>query len=904
MKFSSFMAFIGLLLTCRQGHGQSHPVRPSLTLADCSSNNWPEVTGSDINAKGTWAVYGVKNEQPGAEIRHLRSIKDGFEINLNTTTIEFSPQGDFAAGLLPENKLILIQLDKKKKDTINNVSAYSYVVVNDSEQIIYQLYNNHILIVKDLRTGKELRYSNCDAFTLSTDKKHMAIAGRRAPDAGNTLTLMDMDSKKTSKIWEGAKDEYTENIIFDNIGANLTFVVRRGAGDGNTRVSIFSYHRGNLSATKIMDEQSAGFGSNNQLISVDRFVGGGETMLFYFRHRSLHKSERTVKAVVDVYSYRDTVSYTSQLSQMSDNENERWHSGLFNLKQKKVIYLEKSGESLNIPSRSHDEFAWLTLDPSANADTDGNQCFLMSTRTGERIKIRHDLLNNGISPDGRFLILSEQKENANLYSYEIATGKMRDLTSKLPVPSTDPAFCYNQINFKISAWDETDNKVLINDNYDIWEIDPTGKDKATNLTNGYGRKNRILFNLSAVNFDASHEGSVGWEKRVKPLILTSYNYLTGDNDFYKMVPYRKKDPERLTFGKFGFESVDINGGAMHYGEGNKKALKNDVYLVERQSVSESKNVFVTSDFRSFKPVSNNHPEKAFNWMTSEMVQYKSSDGKTLRGVMYKPQNFDPRKRYPVIFYFYQKLSQNLNVFTLPELSKAIINFPYYNSNGYLIFTPDIETRYDKGTAHEFALASVMGAASYLAKLPYVDSTKLAIHGHSWGGYECNYIVTHSHIFKAAVTGSGASDYIGTYGYPTHGGVPKFALSYDHITGSIYDNLNTYIQASPKLSADKVTTPLLLMHNKTDDAVPFNHGLTFFYSLWHLGKTAWLLQYDNGGHIIPGKDDQLDYTIRLKQFFDHYLKGVPAPIWMTKGVPAKLKGFEDGLAIDTAIKSSN
>jgi dipeptidyl aminopeptidase/acylaminoacyl peptidase len=189
---------------------------------------------------------------------------------------------------------------------------------------------------------------------------------------------------------------------------------------------------------------------------------------------------------------------------------------------------------------------------------------------------------------------------------------------------------------------------------------------------------------------------------------------------------------------------------------------------------------------------------------------------------------------------------------------------------------------------------------YLAKRSYVDAKRMGLQGHGFGGFETNYIITHSNLFAAAMSASGVTDFVSAYGSIIGDGSSRqrqYELYRDRIGASLWERPDLYIENSPVFWADRVTTPLLMMTNYNDGDVPCQQGIEFFTALRWLGKKAWMLQYDGEGHQIYSKTAQEDLTIRMAQFFEYYLKGEPPPKWMTIGVPAKLKGIDIGLEID-------
>jgi dipeptidyl aminopeptidase/acylaminoacyl peptidase len=296
------------------------------------------------------------------------------------------------------------------------------------------------------------------------------------------------------------------------------------------------------------------------------------------------------------------------------------------------------------------------------------------------------------------------------------------------------------------------------------------------------------------------------------------------------------------------------------------------------------------------------PHKVYNWYTAELINFKKSDSSIEQGVFYKPENFDLNKKYPVIIHYYERMSPTVYNYIYPSFSNGSIDIPYFVSNGYLVFSADIT--YAAGRPGSSAYTSIIGAAAYLSRLKYVDSTRLAISGASFGGFETNYIITHSNIFAAAAEGCGVSNLVSFYGLL--GGRPgsehesnqkKVEWGQYRMGGTIWEKPEAYIDNSPIFNLHRVTTPLLMMHNRSDDQVPWYQAIELFTGLRRLHKKVWMLEYDKGTHGVRGKD-AIDYTIRLKQFMDYYLKNAPPPKWMTQGIPASKKGIFNGFEFDS------
>jgi dipeptidyl aminopeptidase/acylaminoacyl peptidase len=335
-----------------------------------------------------------------------------------------------------------------------------------------------------------------------------------------------------------------------------------------------------------------------------------------------------------------------------------------------------------------------------------------------------------------------------------------------------------------------------------------------------------------------------------------------------------------------------------------KARAANVWVVERQSATEAVNLFMTHDFRTYTPLTNVQPQRAYNWLTAELVHWTAPDGLQLAGILYKPENFDPQKIYPLIVSIYEEQSDEFTRFPIPALTNSGLNVPYFVSRGYLVFLPDIVKR--RGQTGASALDAVTSGVRRLTARPYVDRMHVGLMGHSYGGFETNYIVTRTSMFAAAVASAGPADLVSGYGSLRGNTLPRtgettqgfYEDGQPQMGAPLWPNPQRYLANSPIFRADRVTTPLLLIHNQQDGSVPFQQGIEWFSALRRVGKRVWMLQYDQGQHGVSEARDQRDVTQRLQQFFDHYLKGAPAPIWMTRGIPAWLKGVETGLASDT------
>ncbi|HQY12842.1 MAG TPA: prolyl oligopeptidase family serine peptidase, partial [Ferruginibacter sp.] len=320
------------------------------------------------------------------------------------------------------------------------------------------------------------------------------------------------------------------------------------------------------------------------------------------------------------------------------------------------------------------------------------------------------------------------------------------------------------------------------------------------------------------------------------------------------------------------------------------------YIVQRSNISQSE-LFATADLKMLAQLSDvASQQKEYNWLGVELVKWKMFDGRMSEGLLFKPENFDPKKKYPVIFYFYERNADGLYAYRAPAPSASTVNIAWFVSNGYLVFDPNIY--YKDGEPGPSAYNSVVSAAKYLSKMPWVDSARMAIQGQSWGGYQVAYLITKTNMFRAAWAGAPVANMTSAYGGIRWGSGLNRQFQYEHTQSRIGANLwqrqDLYLKNSPLFSADKVNTPLVIMHNDADGAVPWYQGIEYFTALRRLGKKVWMLQYNGEDHNLVERKNRKDLSIRLSQFFDYYLKDAKPAKWIRAGLPATEKGKDWGL----------
>ena len=502
--------------------------------------------------------------------------------------------------------------------------------------------------------------------------------------------------------------------------------------------------------------------------------------------------------------------------------------------------------------------------------------YVVDLKSGARkLAVKKNRWGFGPSPDGtHFLYYGD----GHFFTYDMASGKSYNVTEKVPSVFWDQEDDHNVTKppANIVGWTKDGASVLLTDNWDIWNV-PVHGGQAVNLTVN-GKKDRIRYQ-TRFRVDPEEKGV----DLSEPVFVRAYGEWT-----------KKMGIARIDGGKPGAKMLQWDDAG--YG-GVMKARKADVWLYTRETYQDAPSYYVADaafskgEGAGGKKITDANPQqKGFLWSAgSKLIEYTSAKGDKLQGALFLPANYQPGKSYPTIVYIYEKLSQGLNSYTMPTTNG--FNKSVYTSNGYAVLMPDIVYKVnDPGMS---AVWCVLPALEAAIKTGVVDKDHVGIQGHSWGGYQTSFLVTQTDAFKAAIAGAPLTEMISMY-YSIYwnsggGNMAIFESSQGRFTGSPIDVTDAYVRNSPISHAKNVKTPLVILHNDKDGAVDFTQGIFYYNTLRRLQKPVVLLQYKGENHGLRVPANMKDYTVRMGEFFDHYLKDKPAPKWWTEGVPLlKLK----------------
>jgi dienelactone hydrolase len=738
------------------------------------------------------------------------------------------------------------------------------------------------LIVRNLTTGEEITIPLVVEFEWSRDGLWLAyaVSSQKAEEDGLFARRM---SDGSIRALHTGKGNY-KGLAFDDAGGQLAFVSDQAEHDKEVSpYRLYGWKVGDPSAIELVSTTTRGMPPGMVVSEHARPRFSEDGRLLYLGTAPPPAAPPAENArqptQVDIWSWTDPLLQPMQRVRATEDRN-RTYTAVVHLSDKRFVQLatpdfpdvnpgtdpNRAIGTSDLPYRK--EISW---------DTSYADVAVVDLKTGQRQELlKHWRGTPAMSPGGRYLLYFDE-HNSDWMTHRIADGVRVNLTEALGVnfwredhdsPSTPPAY-------GSAGWTAGDRSVLIYDKYDVWEIRPDGTG-ARMVTGGEGRKQQIVFRYR----------SMDPEQRAippdKPLLLSANDDRTEANGLYRVMLNNASSLEKLIMLDKAFGQVT-------------KAKNADRVVFTLARFDEFPDLWVSdTSFRDIQKVSNANPQQAeYIWGRSELMQYKNADGKKLRAILTKPENFDPAQKYPLMVYIYDELSEGLHTYRAPAPATSI-NITRYVSNGYVVLQPDIV--YETGYPGESAEKCVIPAVQQVVAMGFVDPRRIGIQGHSWGGYQITHLITRTTLFAAVEAGASVSNMISAYGGIRWGTGMSRAFQYERTQSRIgqppWDAPLQFIENSPIFWVEKVRTPYLTIHNDEDDAVPWYQGIEFFSAMRRLGKEAYMFVYNGEPHGLRQRDNQKHWTVHMDEFFDHYLLDKPRPEWMQKGVPYLEKGKRD------------
>jgi dipeptidyl aminopeptidase/acylaminoacyl peptidase len=906
-------------------------------------DGWKSISSIAVSNDGNWITYLI-NPQEGDGWLYLYNIKTGVCDSVSRgSRLTFSPESNYVAYQVSpsfkearEAKMKKLKEDKMPKnglgirllspsETISIPRVKSFAV--PEEKSLWMAYS--------LEKKEEKKDTTSGSDTIKTPGGKEGKSSKKAPEpegsefviynpiskkefrfndvteysvakAGKTICFLQVipDTSKISKVnvsLFNTKDESCRTI-FENKG-NAKKLSADKSGDfvtflfttDTSKIKVYDLWLSSQAgkSIKIVDTLSKSLplkwsvSENGTLI----FSEDGTRLYFGTAKKPVKEQKDTLpddeKYKLDIWSWNDDLLQPMQKKQL-DQELKRTYLAVYHFDRGITYQLAdtlvptvrttRNGNADLLLASSDLKYRKLISWDDSNYE----DFYVVNIETGTRKMVLENSSSNVyLSPSGNYLLIYDFGLKAWI-SMPSSGGEKKILTSKVPVP------LYDELNdipsepqpYGMAGWMDDNRHVLVYDRYDIWSLDLTGSEEPINISNNFGRNNNLR--LRYIKFDQDAE----YINKKDILFLTAFNYNNKESGFFTLKQGKPSDPVRLIMDKAAFSRTLT------------KAKNADVILFQKESFTVSPELYVTDlTFKNVKKISVINPQqKKYNWVTAELFEWTSFDKSLLQGILYKPEDFDPGKKYPMIVYFYERSSDGLYSYFQPAPSASIINRTFAASNGYLVFVPDIP--YKIGYPGQSCYNAVMsGTCALLDRYDFIDRNRLGLDGQSWGGYQIAWLVTQTDLFACAYAGAPVSNMTSAYGgIRWESGMSRmfqYEKTQSRIGGTLWEKPVHYIENSPLFFVPKINTPLLLMHNDADGAVPWYQGIEFFTALRRLNKPAWLLSYNDEAHNLVKRANRKDISIRKMQFFDHYLKGAPMPYWMKFGIKQTEKGKVDG-----------
>ena len=748
--------------------------------------------------------------------------------------------------------------------------------------------NGYHLCIRNLSEGTTDTLKFVTGYVLAEEAPALICATSGDENSEPGVIIINLARNDRTNIFRG-KGKFKQLTITKD-GKRAAFLVSSDPKDKTGNSYSLFWWNGAGNSLLAANSGTPGIPDNWIINENAQLIFGEKSNRLYFGTSPEYKIKDTTileedRPNVDVWHYAEGKLHTVQLVDKPRDINKSYMA-VFHYDRKKIVQLatpEMPEIQLIDKGDSPKVLAWSNLpyqlESMWESSPERYDAWLVDIMTGIPQKIKENYRARIRPSSGGKYLYWYHSMDSSWYTYDIAGGQEYRLTS----PSTLP--CYNELNdvpnpapsYLPAGWLKDDKAFIISDRYDLWSLDPKSGNPPVNLTIN-GKETKTTYSL--IYLDTENDF-------IDPSVLqylSAFNEKTKGNAFCALDLRKKNSPVFLT------------GGDYHLGR-PVKARKGSSVIYTMENFALFPDYYISDlSFKSRRQLTYTNPQqKEYLWGTAELVKWISLDGNEIEGLLYKPEGFDPSRKYPMIVNFYERSSSGLYNHRIPEPGRSTIDYHYYTGNGYLVFNPDII--YKTGFPGQSAFNCVMPGIMSLIQKGFVDEKRIGAQGHSWGGYQVAYLATRTDLFAAIESGAPVVNMYSAYGGIRWETGLNRSFQYEHqqsrIGESIWEAPDLYWENSPLFAMEKVTTPILIMANDGDGHVPWWQGIEYFIALRRLGKPAWLLNYNGEPHWPLKHPNKVDFQKRMSQFFAHYLKDEPMPQWMKEGVPASEKDFTLG-----------
>ncbi len=880
-------------------------------------SDWNRITSTSISNNGEWIKYHLSpgkgdktlmlyNSSNGKTTTISRVKQSGFSednrfliysVAPSLDTIQMMKRKKVDKKKMPKDTLYILDLRDNSRDTVpmlinyklpekwSGLLAYKAKIdVNSKLDSLADPKWEERFFIRNLLNGSEDTLKTVSSYLMATESPTIAFlrTGKDSADLAGVFSY-EMGNVETIISSPGSY----ENLAIDGKGRYVSFINDLDTTDRRIRPYNINLWDGQKKTLEVLAGGLKEVDGSSQFISKNTrptFSDDGKLLYFGISDApvlgdSLALEEDEVQ--VEVWTTEDPMLYTMQENRSAELTNKTYEM-MYQIELGQSILLEDASRDDLIKSNKGNGPYYLTTNvkPYEKETTwlgnPSKDVFMYKSNTDEHWEVARDIRARfSFSPGGQYLSWFDSEKGAwFLYNIEkkesvnVSDGLGVQFTNELHDSPSDPR------PYGSAGWSTEDEFFYIYDRYDIWKIPAKNRKKTVRLTDG--RKSKQTHRI--IRLDREKD-----ELEEKSMV-----HLFNEND--KSSGYGKLD---LNTGKLEL----LESGAFSYTRRPTKAKDADVMTFTKESFETFPDLILTNtSLKNQKQISQANPQQEdYNWGTIELFKWKDYDGQEVEGLLVKPEDFDPMKKYPVIVNFYERSTSGLHRHRAPEPHRSTINYSYYTNKGYIIFNPNV--RYDIGYPGESCYKAVISGVEALSKNQFVDKERIGVQGHSWGGYQIAYLLNKTNLFKCAESGAPVVNMISAYGGIRWGSGMSRMFQYEktqsRLGATLWENPELYIQNSPIFEVDKMNTPVLILHNDMDGAVPWYQGIEYYMALRRLNKKAWFLNYNNEPHWPLKWENRIDFNRRMEQFFAYYLKDEALPKWMKSGVPVTEKGIRQG-----------
>lgn len=805
----------------------------------------------------------------------------------------------WAAGLFKNEPVSRpkYQSDKTKDSLKQIIDSLQYLIGNlapakaDGKDSVTDPGRNNKLVLFNTATGAQLTFKNVSEYIFN--KKGTELLLEQTLDLKDTaktsrVILYHLLTKQTDTLLKGGND-FKSLAISDN-GSQAAFIAQRGAkAKALTKYyTLWYFKQGMDSAKMIVDTLTANFRNGERISEFGKtsFSRSGERLQFATAPARPPKDTSLVdidKVNVDIWNYKDDYLQPYQL-QNQKRDREKSYVAVYDFMQQKMIpvaspYLPATYEGTIADARYFvavtDTGRRIASQWAGNTKKDIYKVDVVNNKYQPAVlNLDGDIRASWVSPSGKYVLWYDNiTRHYHVFDGNVTTNITAGI--KEPLYDEENDVPDNPSPYGVMGWQDGDAKVLIYDRYDIWSVDPAGRTAPVNLTLS-GRKNKITYRYIQTDEEEDYIKAAG-----KNLVSVFDN--TSKKSGLAILENNKLTTSLQPIQPYYITQVN-------------KAKSAAVYTYTKESYVQSPDLYVLQQNNEVKLSAINPQQNNYNWGSAALYQWKTFSGKPATGIIYKPEDFDSTKKYPVILYFYEKLTDNLYKYVPPAPTPSRLNISFFVSRGYIVMTPDIS--YTIGYPAKSAYDYIVSGAQSLTKNNWVDSKHMGIQGQSWGGIQVAQLVTMTDMFAAAWSGAPVANMTSAYGgIRWQTGMNRqfqYEKTQSRIGATLWEKPELYIENSPLFHLPKVNTPMVIMANDNDGAVPWYQGIELFTGMRRLGKQVWMLNYNGEEHNLIQRKNRKDIQIREQQFFDWLLKVEKPAKWLIEGVPAVDKGNSWGL----------